>query len=285
MAGAFEEGLAAYREGDHSRAAKLWQTKQARPRDPRLAFVLGSLYAAGQGVEGNPARAAEFFRQAAEVGLPAAQYNLGLAYLTGGGVERNPREARNWWEKAALQGYLPAQRNLATLLWKGEGLPRDQAEALRWFREAALGGSPEAAAFLDSLLQPMVLAPEPAAGDGAAEVALTPFQRGQAAFARKDYEGAYRIWLPLAEAGDADAQYAIGHLHQLGLGVEPDPSRAIAWYEKAAAQGQVWAQFSLGRFYLEGEGVERNEGLGLYWIQTAADNDLEPARAYMESQR
>jgi len=45
------------------------------------------------------------------------------------------------------------------------------------------------------------------------------FKAGLDAYARDDYATALREWTPLAEAGDAFAQYNLALLHENGLGV------------------------------------------------------------------
>jgi len=56
------------------------------------------------------------------------------------------------------------------------------------------------------------------------------------------YDNAYQEWLPLAELGDAEAQYNLGVMHDEGAGREQNPAEAAAWYHKAAKQGFVDAQ-------------------------------------------
>ena len=62
-------------------------------------------------------------------------------------------------------------------------------------------------------------------------------QEGLAAFGAGDYTKARELLQPFAHQGDAEAQCVLGNLYQLGLGVGPDESKAIAWYRKAATQG------------------------------------------------
>ena len=56
-------------------------------------------------------------------------------------------------------------------------------------------------------------------------------------FQQRHYADALIKLQPVAERGNADAQTMLGNLYQLGLSVEVDEARAIAWYEKASAQG------------------------------------------------
>ena len=88
---------------------------------------------------------------------------------------------------------------------------------------------------------------------------------------RGDYATALREWRPLAEQGDALAQYNLGVLHRKGRGVPQDDVQARQWYAKAAAQGQAKAQFNLGTLYFNGEGVPKDYQQALRWFRLAAD--------------
>ncbi|HSQ91047.1 MAG TPA: tetratricopeptide repeat protein, partial [Nitrospiraceae bacterium] len=84
--------------------------------------------------------------------------------------------------------------------------------------------------------------------------AWADFQAGMDANNRGDYATALREWRPLAERGDALAQYNMVVLYRKGRGVPQDDVQARQWYEKAAVQGQAKGQFSLGTLYFNGEG-------------------------------
>ena len=60
-------------------------------------------------------QAAELFRQAAEQGDDAAQFNLGLSYAQGEGVPQDYDEAAKWWKRAAKQDNKDAQAALEEL--------------------------------------------------------------------------------------------------------------------------------------------------------------------------
>lgn len=82
---------------------------------------------------------------------------------------------------------------------------------------------------------------------------------GREAFLRADYAAAKRVLQPLAEAGDAEAQYWIGVMYAHGRGYPAVCRQAVRWYEKAARQGHAEAAFSLGFMLYHGWGVERDE--------------------------
>ncbi|HKS54623.1 MAG TPA: caspase family protein, partial [Steroidobacteraceae bacterium] len=66
-------------------------------------------------------------------------------------------------------------------------------------------------------------------------------------------------WLPLAEQGDAEAQYYVARIYANGMGGVPvDYARAVTWYQKAAKQQYQSALQELGYMYEQGLGVERD---------------------------
>ena len=101
--------------------------------------------------------------------------------------------------------------------------------------------------------------------------AWADFQAGMDANNREDYATALREWRPLAEQGDALAQYHLGLLYRKGRGVAQDDVQARQWYAKAAAQGQAKAQFHLGTLYFNGEGATKDYQQALRWFRLAAD--------------
>ena len=86
-----------------------------------------------------------------------------------------------------------------------------------------------------------------------------------AAFNRGDYKSAVRLLRPLAEQGDAEAQYNLGVMYDQGYGVPQDYAEAMKWYRKAAEQGDAEAQHSLGYMYRNGLGVPQDYVLAHMW--------------------
>ena len=93
---------------------------------------------------------------------------------------------------------------------------------------------------------------------------------GQAAYDRKDYATALKLWRPLAEQGDAAAQADLGYVYQTGRGVEREQAEAIKWYRRAADQGNASAQNNLGVSYEHGRGVPRDYAAAADWFRKAA---------------
>jgi hypothetical protein len=68
-----------------------------------------------------------------------------------------------------------------------------------------------------------------------------------------DYAIAYYIWRPLAEKGDAKAQYSLGWMYHNGYGLSVDNQKAKQWWEKSARQGFIHASFALGLLLSQGD--------------------------------
>ncbi len=73
------------------------------------------------------------------------------------------------------------------------------------------------------------------------------FEDGVAAYAVDDYATALRLWRPLAERGDAEAQHNLGLMHAEGQGVPQDYVKALIWFRLAAEQGVVAARHQIRR--------------------------------------
>ena len=103
--------------------------------------------------------------------------------------------------------------------------------------------------------------------------AAADWETGQAAYERGDIAAAIEAWMPLAEAGDARAQAAIGSLYIHGNGVAVDYTEALRWTRRAAEQGDVTGQFNMGTLYAGGLGVERDYAAAAEWFARAAEQD------------
>jgi TPR repeat protein len=112
--------------------------------------------------------------------------------------------------------------------------------------------------------------------------AWADFQAGMDANNRGDYATALREWRPLAEQGDARAQFDLGLLYENGDGVPRDYAKAHQWYEKSAAQGGAKAQFYLGLQSAFGEGGPLDLAQAHMWYSLAAGNGHVGAAVYRD---
>jgi TPR repeat protein len=93
-----------------------------------------------------------------------------------------------------------------------------------------------------------------------------------------NYRDAYLKLLPLAQEGNASAQFLLGRISDNGLGpVRLDPDEAFRWYLKAARNGSGAGQFAVAKAYAIGRGVMASQQQSLEWLKKAADADYVPA--------
>ena len=108
----------------------------------------------------------------------------------------------------------------------------------------------------------------------AAGLTHADFKAGLDAYQRSDYAAALHEWRPLAEKGDANAQYNLGLLYNQGLGLAQDFKAAADWYRKAAEQGNSNAQYNLGVMYSTGQGVTKDSAEAMKWYLKAAQQGV-----------
>jgi uncharacterized protein len=241
----FATGQAAYERGDYATALREWRPF-AEQGNVEAQVGLGFIHYTGDGERyRDKVESYRWFRKAAEQGNATAQYMLGQIYYFNvhPGAEDNPDvEAVRWYRKAAEQGHSKAQYKLGYMYDVGRGVPENESEAEKWYNRSAEGNLVE---------------------DG--------YEKGIAAYDRKDYAEALRLLKPFAEQGYADAQNKLGVMYDNGAGVSEDDVEAMRWYRKAADQGNANAQYSLGSMYQFGVGLVEDYAEAVRWYRRAAD--------------
>jgi hypothetical protein len=101
-----------------------------------------------------------------------------------------------------------------------------------------------------------------------------PLEDGIDAYHEKAYVKAAELWRPLAEAGNAPAQYLLGSLYVEGNGVERDDATAFVWFLRAANQGDAAAQYNVGASYAGGNGAAKSYVDAAKWFRRAADQGV-----------
>ena len=101
-----------------------------------------------------------------------------------------------------------------------------------------------------------------------------PLEDGMTAYAANDFVTALKLWRPLAEQGNASAQYEVGVLYAEGKGVSASDVIAAAWFQRAAEQGVAGAQYNLGVSFAEGLGVAQDDAAAVKWFRRAADQGM-----------
>jgi uncharacterized protein len=163
---AFRSGTQALRQGKTEQA--LTELEYAAEQGvPGAIWKLGRIYADGDGVKMNKARAYDYFRRLTTMhgddsaGTPNVRYlanafvTLGLYHLDGisGTLKADPNVAREMFRYAAAYYADPeAQYHLGRLYLLGKGAPKDAIQAARWLRLSANKGDHRAQALLGGML-------------------------------------------------------------------------------------------------------------------------------------
>jgi hypothetical protein len=104
-------------------------------------------------------------------------------------------------------------------------------------------------------------------------------ENAASAYNRGEFAEAKRLWLPLAERGDAPAQLGLAVMYFLGQGVQRNMAAALEWCQKAADHGLATAQYELGHFYEHPWRPElQNYAEATKWYRKAADQNYARAQ-------
>jgi len=97
------------------------------------------------------------------------------------------------------------------------------------------------------------------------------FAAAKRAYDTGEYLEAARLVRPLADRGDARAQFLMGQMLFFGLGMERNDAQAATFYGLAAQAGNTEAQYRLGYLHATGQGVAYDASAAeRYWIAAAS---------------
>ena len=216
-------------------------TKRVEEKDDVNAMtLLGELYATGLGVPQNDAKAAEWYKFAADRGDRNAMFALAMFSLQGRSGPRDRDASAKWFAAAAKLGHPLAAYNLALLYMEGQLFPQDFSRAAELLRIAAQAGNPEAQYALGTL-----------------------YKEGRGV--PKDLSEAARLWslASVADNTDAQVEYAIALYN--GEGVAKNEEAAAALFRRAALHGSPIAQDRLARILASGRGAPANAVEATKW--------------------
>lgn len=231
--------------------SKEWLLKST---ESEAVCMRGVFMMVGAGMPQNEAGAVECFRQAAEMGLPAAQCLLSACYFYGVGVEKNVEEDVRWRMAAAAQNDPQGQMLAAACYMDGYGVEMNIPEALRLLRAAAEAGETGACIRLALLYR---------YGNGVEQ---------DTAEARKWYRVA-------AEDGSVAAMDALGKMALYGEGADPNPQEGVTWFMRAAESGMAVPLYNVGTCYEYGMGVQCDHTEAAKWYHRAAEKGYADAHS------
>lgn len=201
--------------------AKAVEYLAAMGRTPAEAMELaGTYYENGTGVAVNYSKAFQWYKKAAEAGLPGAHYRLGVCYELGLGVSADPKAAVAAFQKASDLKLPDASYKLASIYLEGVLATADNKKAIEYMTKATDSGHHLAAnqlgvIYLDGLL-------------------------GQA----KDPEKALTMFKKSSSLGNPEAMKNVAVIYRNGIGRKADPAEALKWYLIAKKSGYEAEGFS-----------------------------------------
>jgi len=166
---------------------------------------------------------------------------------------------------AATAGDPAAQFQVGYFYEAGPAPTRDLVKAFDWYRKAADQGYAPAEYSLGYLYVNGLVLPQDRAAAERNPDAITPRERSL----YQDFPTAVAWFSRAAAQGDPKAAFYLGMFYQCGNGVKLDDQTAFHWYELAARQNIANAQWNLAYFYENGVGVKQNTQEALKWYARA----------------
>lgn len=240
-------------------------------------------------------KAISLFKQAADLGYSAAQYELAKLYVFS--VENkepvyiSEQEALNYLHNLANKKHHDAICLLYCIYSSGSIVPQDYPQANYWLHLGIEIGVPDCYFFLglnylngnegvekDSQKAFKYLKQAAELGCiSAYETVGWCYLHGVGI--ERDTDMAKLWFLKGAENGDRESQTALADFY---AEINYDAVQAYYWYKKAAEQGDAYAQWKIGLCYDTGiGGVEKNTDEAIKWYRVSAEQGYKDAQFYL----
>lgn len=240
---------------------------------PEAQFYMAECYGSGElGLQVDPKEAFTLYQAAAKGGHAAAAFRTAVSCEIGpeegGGTRKDYPKAVQWYRRAAALGDVAAMYKLGIILLRAMlGVPRNVGEAVSWLKRAAERADTDN----PHALHELATLHDPANVDPQVREKVIP-----------DESYSLSLFKQAADYGFKRSQFRLGQAYEYGsLGLEIDNRASIAWYTKAAAQGEHNAELALSGWYLTGaEGMLEQSDMEAYlWARKAAQAEPPLAKA------
>ncbi|KAG9589054.1 HCP-like protein, partial [Aureobasidium melanogenum] len=185
-----------------------------------------------------------------------------------GGTKRDYHKAVQWYQRASQLQDVAAMYKMGMILLRGLlGQQRNVGQAVVYLKRAA----DNADASNPHAIHELARLHEEGNPDPAISAAVKP-----------DEKYAQKMYMQAAKMGYKQSQFRLGQAFEYGsLGLPVDSRNSIAWYSKAAAQGEHNAELALSGWYLTGaEGILNQSDTEAYlWARKAAMSEPPLAKA------
>ncbi|MDI9819099.1 MULTISPECIES: tetratricopeptide repeat protein [unclassified Legionella] len=283
---------------------------QQAAMSPVSAFILGTYYSQGIGVNQDLEKGKSLLQQAADEGFSYANLNLAVLkhevgenffpelnkarqagnstagllmadyFLSQADDPDKMRQAREIYQDFAERGDKEGQLKLAYLYDKGLGGQVDSELAAKWYGLAADQGQPIAQYLLGQLYQLGKIGKKPDYDEARKWYAASESNYPKSAVALgfiydtvdDDYQKAHKNYQLAAEKNNKVGQFNLALIYEDGKGVPVDYAKAKVLYSKAAESGHKKSMTQLADLYFHGlAGDKRDEQQALYWYKKAAE--------------
>ncbi|KAJ1647037.1 hypothetical protein IWQ61_010140 [Dispira simplex] len=229
---------------------------------PDAQFWLADAYNKGLlGLAPDHDKAFNLYQQSSKQSHPQGTYRTAVCYEMGAGTKRDAHRAVQYYRKASALGDTGAMYKLGVILLKGLlSQPCNPREGTTWLKRAADQADRE---------NPHALH----------ELAIC-YEKGGVPSILVDEGYAKELFIKAAQLGYVPSQFKLGFCYEYGtLTCPQDPKRSIAWYTRAAEQGDPEAELALSGWYLTGSDnvLEQSDTEAYLWARKAADKGLAKA--------
>ncbi|RKP08037.1 hypothetical protein THASP1DRAFT_16209 [Thamnocephalis sphaerospora] len=229
---------------------------------PEAQFFLANCYGNGSlGLSIDAEKAFGLYVQASKQNHAAATYRTAVCYELGAGTKRDPGRSVQFFRKAAALGEKAAMYKLGVIQLNGTlNQQRNPREAITWLKRAAAVADEE---------NPHALHELGLCYEKSTIPAIIP-----------DESYSRELFTKAAQLGYAPSQFKLGCCYEYGTLTCPvDPRRSIAWYTRAAEQGDSEAELALSGWYLTGSDnvLKQSDTEAYLWARKAADKGLAKA--------
>lgn len=287
-AGPLEDGVAAAREKKFPEAEIAWTAALAQG-SMDAAHNLAGLYLSGALGVPNFRRALELLQQAAAAGHPQSLVSLGYVYQNGIGTNVDSTKAADYFRQAAELGLVEGKFRFAEILLKSTQDSATINRALAFIEEASKAGYPPALHAVGDMLRHGAFVVKntdralefykSASNGGYAESAFTiadMYLNGTDV--HRDISVAIHWLKTAAQLGSSEASYVLGYLHSKRKSSSPeDLSKAAEYFKSAANNWHEKAQVEYAALLLAGKGTQRNLIEAYKWVELAASTGYEEA--------
>ena len=184
--------------------------------------------------------------KSAEQGVSLAKFIVGYMYAHGQGVPRSDTEAEMWFSSAALTGPAELFMNIGMSYEYGiNGICHNEVEAARWYKYGVDMGHEQCIICWNSVMRSLGGEPREPFDDRVSRISSTEAQREiderEVTMARADdlldrgeEKSAYRLYGRAAELGSPEAMFNQAMMMHQGIGVDRDDIGAIKLLSRAA---------------------------------------------------